>query len=65
MLEPILRKIFGTKHERDLKRMRPIVAAINELEPKMRALDDVGLRRKTFEFRERVDRGEPLDDLLP
>jgi preprotein translocase subunit SecA len=65
MLEPILRKLFGTKHERDLKKMRPIVAAINELEPKMRALDDVGLRRKTFEYRERVERGAPLDDLLP
>jgi preprotein translocase subunit SecA len=58
MLEPILRKFLGTKHERDLKRMRPLVSAINELEPKIQALDDVGLRRKTFEFRERLEKGE-------
>ena len=65
MFEAILRKIFGTKHEREMKRMRPLVAAINDLEPKMAALDDAMLRRKTFEFRERLDKGATLDDLLP
>src|SRR5262245_9983154 len=65
MLNTILKKVFGTKHEREMKRMRPLVAAVNELEPKMKALDDVGLRRKTFEFRDRLDKGAPLDDLMP
>jgi preprotein translocase subunit SecA len=64
MLEPILRKIFGTKHEREMKRLRPMVGLINERETTLRELDDAALRRKTFEFKERVDRGEPLDDLL-
>jgi preprotein translocase subunit SecA len=65
MFEPLLRKIVGTKHEREMKRMRPIVAAINELEPKIKALDDVGLRRKTFEFRDRLEKGARVDDILP
>ncbi|NMC70393.1 MAG: preprotein translocase subunit SecA [Myxococcales bacterium] len=47
-----------------MKRIRPIVVAINELEPKMRALDDAALRAKTVEFRERLARGAKLDDLL-
>src|SRR3954466_7084467 len=65
MLDPILKKIFGTKHEREMKRLRPLVAAINDFEPKMAALDDAMLRRKTFEFREKLEQGAPLDDLLP
>ncbi len=65
MLDTILRKILGTKHERDLKRMRPLVAAVNARESEMQALDDVALRRKTFEFRERLEKGAKLDDLLP
>jgi preprotein translocase subunit SecA len=64
MLDPILRKIFGTKHEREMKRVRPMVTAINELETKMQELDDVALRRKTFELKERVEKGEKLDDIL-
>jgi preprotein translocase subunit SecA len=65
MLDPILKKVFGTKHEREMKRLRPLVAAINDQEPKMQALDDAMLRRKTFEFRERLEKGEKLDDVLP
>jgi len=65
MLEPILRKILGTKHERDLKRMRPIVDAINAREAQTQALDDAALRAKTGEFRERLRKGEKVDDLLP
>jgi preprotein translocase subunit SecA len=64
MLDPILRKIFGTKHEREMKRVRPMVTAINELETKMRELDDAALRRKTFELKERVEKGAKLDDIL-
>src|SRR5580692_1302723 len=64
MLDPILAKIFGTKNERETKRMRPLVAAINDLEPGMQQLSDLELAQKTVEFKERVANGEPLDDLL-
>src|SRR5215472_13134920 len=61
----IVRKILGTKHERDVKRMRPTVVAVNELEPGMEALSDSELRARTEEFRRRLADGEELDDLLP
>jgi preprotein translocase subunit SecA len=64
MLDPILAKIFGTKNERETKRMRPVVAAINDLEPGIRQLSDTELAQKTIEFKERIANGEPLDDLL-
>src|SRR5215510_8945351 len=65
MFSLIFRKMFGTKHERDVKRMRPIVAEINALEPSMQALSDADLRAKTEEFRQRLADGAELDDLLP
>jgi preprotein translocase subunit SecA len=65
MIDTLLRTIFGTKHERDVKRMMPAVHAINALEPAVQALDDAGLRAKSDEFRQRVADGEPLDELLP
>jgi preprotein translocase subunit SecA len=65
MFALIFRKIFGTKHERDVKRMRPAVAAINALEPAMQALTDAELREKTDELRKRVADGEEVDTLLP
>jgi preprotein translocase subunit SecA len=65
MISTILRAVFGTKHERDVKRMQPAVAQINALEPEMQRLDDAGLAAKTDEFRKRVADGEELDDLLP
>src|SRR3972149_6564983 len=58
-------KIFGTSNERILKSIKPLVAQINALEPKMMALTDVELRQKTDEFKERLSRGETLDDILP
>ncbi len=64
MLNQMLGKVFGTKHERDLKRMRPEVEAINALEPEVSALSDDELRAKTEEFRRRLADGESLDDLL-
>ena len=64
MLETI-KKIFGTSHEREIKRARPAVVRINDLEPKIKALSDAELRGQTVKFRERLDRGEPLNDLLP
>jgi preprotein translocase subunit SecA len=64
MLSRALTKVFGSKHERDVKRLQPRVAAINALEPAVLALSDDQLRAKTAEFRQRLAAGETLDDLL-
>jgi preprotein translocase subunit SecA len=64
MLDVLLRKIFGTKHERDVKRMMPDVAAINALEDGLRGLDDAALRARTDALRGRVGAGETVDDVL-
>jgi preprotein translocase subunit SecA len=64
MLDPILAKIFGTKNEREIKTLRPIIAAINDLEPQMQQLSDADLSQKTQEFKQRFANGETLDDLL-
>ncbi len=64
MLDKTLAKIFGTRNEREVKRMRPLVAAIGDLEPALQQLSDAELAQKTIEFKQRVENGEPLDDLL-
>ncbi len=61
----ILKKIIGTKNERDLRKLRPLVARINEIETTYQRLSDEQLKAKTAEFRERLAKGETLDDLLP
>ena len=65
MLISTVKKIFGTRNDRELKRMRKVVARINALEEAMQALDDSALRAKTDEFRSRLSEGEKLDQLLP
>ena len=65
MLGNILTKVFGSKNDRELKKMQPLVNAINVLEPEMQQLDDTALAAKTVEFKERLAKGETLDDLLP
>ncbi len=65
MLNTLLTKIIGTKNDRELKRIQPIVARINELEAGVKPLSNDALRGKTAEFRERLAKGETLDDLLP
>ena len=65
MLISTVKKIFGTRNDRELKRMRKVVARISALEEAMRALDDNALRAKTDEFRSRLREGEKLDQLLP
>ncbi len=64
MLKWLITKIFGTQNERDLKKLQPFVAAINEFEPRIQKLSDDELRAKTAEFKERLSQGAPLDDLL-
>ncbi|MBL3568333.1 preprotein translocase subunit SecA [Rhodovulum sulfidophilum] len=61
----LTRKVFGTRNDRLVKKVRPLVARINALEPEFQALDDDGLKAKTAEFRRRVAEGEALDDILP
>lgn len=61
----ILTKLFGTKHDREMKKVQPIVDKINSLEPQMRALSDDQLKAKTPEFKERIQKGETLEDILP
>ena len=61
----IIDKIFGTRSERELKRIIPLVDKIEELRPTMLALSDEELRGKTAEFKNRLSEGETLDDLLP
>ncbi len=61
----LFKKLFGTKNERELKRMQPIVDQINSLEPEVERLTDGELRAKTDEFRHRLHKGETVDQLLP
>ena len=61
----LIQKIFGTHSENELKRIYPIVDAIEALEPEMQKLSDQELKEKTKEFKRRLEEGETLDDLLP
>lgn len=65
MIAQLLAKIFGTKNERELRRISPIVHRINELEPSIQMLSDEELAAKTIPFRERIAQGESLDSILP
>ncbi|MBD3668604.1 MAG: preprotein translocase subunit SecA [Kangiella sp.] len=60
-----LSKIFGSRNERTLKKLRKTVELINQLEPEMEALSDEELKAKTTEFKERLEKGESLDQVLP
>ncbi|MGD2136822.1 MAG: preprotein translocase subunit SecA [Gammaproteobacteria bacterium] len=61
----IFRKVFGSRNDRQLKRMSRVVRQVNDLEPDFKALTDDALRAKTGEFRQRLKDGARLDDLLP
>ncbi len=60
-----LTKVFGSKNERELKKLQPLVAQINLLEPEIQTLSDDQLKGRTGLFRERLANGEFLDDLMP
>jgi len=61
----ILKKIIGTKNEREINRLVPMVERINQLEQQTAALSDLELQEKTVEFRRRIAEGETLDEILP
>jgi len=57
-------KFFGNKNERELKALAPLVQRVNEIEPSFKSLTDSQLQQNTVRFKERLDQGEPLDDVL-
>ena len=65
MIGNLIKKIFGTSHERELKRLQPLVARINQLEEIWKKKSDAELRDMTVQFWERLDNGEPHENLLP
>ena len=65
MVTNLLTKVFGSKNERELKKINPIVEKINALEPQMQSMSDEALKAQTPLFKERLNNGESLDDILP
>jgi preprotein translocase subunit SecA len=66
MMNYVLKKIVGTKNERELKKLRPLVARVSELEPKMKAMKDEEFPRLTASWKEQVQqKGRPLEELMP
>ncbi|UCG61775.1 MAG: preprotein translocase subunit SecA, partial [Candidatus Zixiibacteriota bacterium] len=64
MIGKLITKIFGTKHERDIKKMMPLVEEINQFYEKLQDLSDDDLKAKTDEFKQRLEAGETLDDIM-
>ena len=64
MIAPLLKKFFGSSNERFIKKMHPTVDAINAKEKEYQSLSDEQLKGKTDEFKQRLEKGETLDDLL-
>ncbi len=64
MFSRALQMVLGSKHEREVKKLQPIVNAIGQLEPKMQKLSDAELRARTADFKTKLANGAPLDDLL-
>ncbi|MHB1845027.1 MAG: preprotein translocase subunit SecA [Deltaproteobacteria bacterium] len=65
MFDYVTKKLIGTSNQRHLRRLQPAVAEINALEPKMKALTDDAFPRRTAELRAEVEKGRPLDQVLP
>ena len=65
MITKLLTKVIGSRNDRTLRRLRKIVKQINSYEPTFEALSDEELKAKTFEFRQRIEQGESLDQVLP
>jgi preprotein translocase subunit SecA len=65
MLQNVIKKVFGTKQDRDIKALKPLVDQINALEPQMQQLSDEQLQSQTHKFREMLENGSTLEDILP
>ena len=65
MIKQVFAKVFGTHNDRELKSLNPTVDIIENLEPEYQKLTDEALKSKTTEFKERLQNGETLDDILP
>jgi len=65
MITSLLTKVFGSKNDRELKKLLPTIESINSFEPEIQALSDEQLRVQTVLFRQRLENGESLDDILP
>ena len=65
MFQNMLTKVFGSKEDRDVKKFRDIVEAVNQREPDLKKLTDAQLQSKTPEFRQKIEAGASLDELLP
>ncbi len=65
MFQKVLTKVFGSKEDRDVKKFRDIVEAVNQREPEIKKLNDAQLQSKTSEFRQKLEAGASLDELLP
>ena len=65
MINWIVKKMLGSKNQRELKKLWPLVAKINEFEKEYQGLMDEQLIAKTTQFKERIGKGETVDDLLP
>ncbi len=65
MIDKVISILIGTKHERDIKKLKPLVARVNSLEESIKPLTNDQMRAKTVEFRARVEKGESLDSIMP
>ena len=65
MIGSIVKKVFGSRNDRELKRLHSYVDAVNSREAEIKELSDSALQAKTGEFKQRLENGEPLDDLIP
>lgn len=65
MITGLLTKVFGSKNDRELKKLQPIIENINAFEPEIQALSDEQLKAQTVLFRQRLEKGESVDDILP
>jgi preprotein translocase subunit SecA len=65
MFGSLIKKVVGSKNDREMKRIKPLIQRVNALESSVTSLSDDQLRARTFEFKARIEKGESLDDVLP
>ena len=65
MLDSMMRKFFGTKQDRDMRALKPVLEQVNALEPKFKAMSDEELKSQTNRFREQLKNGSTVNDILP